>query len=729
MSGRPPNSGARSSVREIVAMVREQLDVGWVVVCLLGLLAAVVAVVVATRVFPYHSLNHDEGVYLQQAEMLLSGRLFLQPPVDGPYRPWFFVESDQGLYSKYQPVPAAVFALGRLLGGYPIALAGIAATVVAGTAALARELFDWRVGAVAGVLVLASPLFLVHSGVYLPYALTAGLELCFAVSYLRAERTESRRLAALAGVAVGLAFFTRPYTAVLFSTPFIIHAVATLARSGAWRTPFGNVAAAKRALFGRRLVTAALGTAGVLAALGYNVLVTGDPLVFPYQAFAPEDGIGFGHRQILAHEETYTVELALESNRRVLTQLFTDWVAMGLVGAGLAAVGVAGTVGTAFRCRTTALTARRVTLAGLFLTIPAGNVAFWGNFNILGALPVEDDGLIHHLGPYYHYDLLIPTAVFGAVAAVWGADWLRGVAARRFPDDIRAARIAVALLVVAAGVGGAVAAASTADGPIERNAAVSDELETAYAPFATNGGISAGNAVIDGNASERRTVTFMPAVYGPWLNHPFQAVRNDPTFDGQSLYVVGDDDELAVAGAHPNHTLQRYVIRGAWTPTDGDPVTAELRQVERVSGAQVSVNTTVGVPESAESVSIRAGSGAGQTYAAANASTGTLALNVTVADGEAWLTGERAGDENRFAVADRDEITVTVYVSTGPGAGSGFSYRFVFPVDTGGEDVRVLSPTRERCPVPDRCVPAGLGPSPAGQFANATVSTVGSSEP
>ncbi|MFC6737362.1 hypothetical protein ACFQEQ_14070, partial [Halolamina salina] len=136
MSGRPvaDSSGATETLRTAVAAVRDRLDRGRVAILLLALVAAVASFLVATRIFPYHSINHDEGVYLQQAELLLSGKLFLRPPVEGSFRPWFFVESGRGLYSKYQPVPAAVFALGRVLGAYPIALAGISAGVVAGTA-------------------------------------------------------------------------------------------------------------------------------------------------------------------------------------------------------------------------------------------------------------------------------------------------------------------------------------------------------------------------------------------------------------------------------------------------------------------------------------------------------------------------------------------------------------------------------------------------------------------
>ena len=735
MSGRPPSRGSVSPaarVRAAARTARERLDAGWVAILLLGLLAAVISLLVATRLFPYHSLNHDEGVYLQQAELLRSGRLFLQPPVEGAYRPWFFVESEQGLYPKYAPVPAMVFALGRALGGYPLALAAVSAAVVAGTATLARELFDERVAVLAGLFILASPLFLLHSGLYLPYSVTAAFELCFAVAYLRGERTASRWLAAVAGVAVGIAFFARPYTAVLFASPFILHAVGTLARSGAWRTPFGGVEDEQRALFARRLATAGLGLVGVLLALGYNALVTGDPLVFPYQAFAPHDGIGFGRRQILGHEEQYTVALGLESNRRVLTQLFTDWVAMGLVGTTLAAAGLLATAGSALRTRTTgaverassALVGRRAALAGTVLTIPLGNVAFWGNFNILGALAVEDDGLIHSLGPYYHYDLLVPTAVFSAVAAVWTVERLHTGLAGRLPAPLTADRVAAAVIVLAAGAGGA-AAVGTAERPIEHNAAISEELAAAYEPFEAAGGLSPGNAALDGESTAERTLTFLPPVYGPWLNHPFQALRNDPDYDGQSLYALGDTDELDVAAANPEYDLRRYVLRGDWNPADGEPVTAELRPVERVSGESVRLDVTVGIPAGAGSVSIRAGGDAGQSYAAADARERTLRLSLTVTGEEARLSGPSLSDVETFAVETRDELRVTVFVSTGPS--TGFSYQLVFPVDTGDGTVRALSPTRERCPVPDRCVAAGLGASPPGQFANATV-TVAAAE-
>ena len=702
----------------------EWLDRARAATTLLALAAASVSVLATIDLFPYRSLNHDEGVYLQQAEMLLSGRLYLRPPVIDAFRPWFFVESEQGLYPKYAPVPAAVFALGKLLGGFPVALAGVSASIVALTAGIGRELYDARTGLLAGVFVIASPLFLIHSGVYLPYALTAAFELAFALAYLRAERTGSRRAAAAAGAAIGVAFFARPYTALLFGVPFVVHACVTLARSGAWRVPFArfrdgtlaeeqwDVTEERRELFTRRVLTAGLGATGVAVALGYNALVTGDPLVFPYEAFAPEDGIGFGHREILAHEEEYTVSLALESNRRVLTHLFTEWVVAGTLGTALAAAGLLVTARKRLFGEGTSNPVPPALFAALFLTIPAGNVAFWGNFNVLGRLSVPDDGLIHYLGPYYHYDLLVPTALFAAVTLVAGAKWLGDRGADWF-DRGTVQHLSLAALVVSASVVGAVAA-TTAEGPVSRNADVSDELRTGYAPVEEWAAEAGNDRSLEG--TPENALLYLPTPYGPWLNHPFQALRNDPEYDDGTVYALADDEQLAVAAAFPDRELYRYVLRGAWSPTDEESVVGDVRRVRRVSGERIQLAATLGIPSDAESITVRAGGEDGTAYYVANRTPENLRLTVTVADGEARLTGPNlsvsGSGDGRFTVADRDELSVEVFVSTGPGAGSGFSYRLTFPVAEESGELRTLSPTRERCPVPDRCVPVGVGDSP-----------------
>lgn len=57
-----------------------------------SLLVGLVVTWLAVDLFPYHTVNDDEGVYLTQAAMLLEGKLFLYPGrLTEAVRPWFFV--------------------------------------------------------------------------------------------------------------------------------------------------------------------------------------------------------------------------------------------------------------------------------------------------------------------------------------------------------------------------------------------------------------------------------------------------------------------------------------------------------------------------------------------------------------------------------------------------------------------------------------------------------------
>jgi hypothetical protein len=632
----------------------------------LALIGGLAVWVVSTTVFPYLSLNHDEGVYLQQAGMLLDGQLFLRPPVPEAFRPWFFVGSEQGFYPKYAPVAAAMFALGRLAGDYDFALVAIAAAnvflltvVVAETFRHEGRRFARATGLLAGGLLLFSPLFLINSSVFLSYAPTTLWNLLFAAAYLRAHRTNSRPLAAVAGLAIGVAFFSRPYTAVLFAAPFVVHALWTL-RDG-------------RAAVVRNGLTAAGGSLGVAVALGYNAVVTGDPFTFPYAAFAPLDGIGFGKRKILGRGVRYTPTLALEANARVLAAFFGRWGIAGVLGTMLAALGLV----LAFAVPRERRNARTATLAGLFVTIPMGNILFWGNLNILGDLENSGTGLIAFLGPYYHFDLLVPTAAFAAYAGLRGALRLRRLLRLRF--DTRQARVALAVCLLVAGAALAGATASAMDEPLERNRDVTAEYERAYQPFE--------------NRSFENALVFLPTPYGDWLNHPFQALRNGPDFAGDTVYALAER-QFAVIDAYPNRTYYRYTYSGSWAPTTGDAPEASLHSIEVRTGERLALDGQFGIPGSPESVTVRLASGPNQTYYTATHGNGTLDLRL-VADERARLRGEVTPVDKR-SIPLGSSLTLSVFVDEGPTGG--FGYRVSLPLDRSGPSLRALTPTTVVCP-------------------------------
>ena len=348
---------------------------------------------IAVTVFGYHSNNHDEAVYLTQAAMLLDGQLELYAgDLVGAFRPWFFIEDGGRLYAKYTPVPAAMYAVSMGLFGEPrVTLALVAAGNATLMYLLGTMIADRRVGLIAATLFSASPLALVTTSVFLPYAPTTLLNLLFAVTYLRGVRDGSTIAAGAAGMAIGLAFFARPFTAVLFAAPFILHAlyrvVVSVRRGGLSPLP-GPLR--------RQGLTAFFGLCFVAATLAYNLRLTGAALTFPYEAFAPLDGPGFGRRRILDHSIVYSPGTALEANGYVLWYLATRWFTAGAIGTMLAIGGVSLAVHHWLNRRSVLGSSRDVDrhfertagglLAGLFVTVPAGNLLFWGNFNILATL-------------------------------------------------------------------------------------------------------------------------------------------------------------------------------------------------------------------------------------------------------------------------------------------------------------------------------------------------------
>jgi len=624
----------------------------------LAVAAATAVAAVSTQVFPYHTPNHDEAVYLQQAAMLLEGQLFLDPPVVEAFRPWFFVETDGGrLYPKYSPVPAAMFAVGKLLGSYRITLALVAAGIVALAVGIVSSTFDRRSGLLAGVLLLGSPLFLVDASVFLPYVPTMLWNLAFAAAYLRADRTGSRCAAVGAGVAVGVAFFARPYTAVLFALPFVGHALWTLREL-------------ERPAIVRQGLTATFGLVGVATALAYNSLVTGDPLVFPYQAFAPQDGLGFGHREILGYSREYTPALALRSNGEALWVFATKWVVGGAMGSLAAALGLAVSVRRG-------LTPRQATLAGLLVSVPVGNLAFWGTLNTLGSLDRSGDGLIHLLGPYYHVDLLLPVAAFAAVGLRAGWATVRGWLDDRPRLDGR--HVTVVLVLVSVVLGGA--GVGMMAGPLADNGAVTERYEQAYGPF-------------ENDTLDSESLVFLPDPYGDWLNHPFQTLRNDPGFDSGPVYALAERP-FAVVDAFPDRTLYRYTYHGAWAPTAGERVEPRLQSVEHARGERVTIRSDLGLPRFAESVSFRLASENGSEYAVTSA-TGreSVSTRLLIDDRTATLTGDGI-ERVSVPVADRERLLLTAFVDYGTGAG--FTYRFEIPVSAANDSVRTLTPYVEVC--------------------------------
>lgn len=624
--------------------------------------AAVVVAVVSSRVFPYHSSNHDEGVYLQQAEMLLDGRLRMPTgELTETFQPWFFVADSGTVYPKYTPVTGAVFAVGEAVYSFRLALVVVAFVNVVLVYAVASEVYDRRVGVLASAALFLSPLFVVQSSMFLSYAPTTAFNLGFALAYLRAWQRRDVRYAAAAGVCAGVAFFSRQYTAVLFAAPFVVHSVYVIASER------------RRETVELYATTAVFGSVFVGLALVYNLFMTGDAFVFPYLEFAPNDGVGFGRREILEHSHVYTPELGLGANSRVLYRFIVEWGPGGVVGFGLAVVGVA------YAVRNKSV--KKLLLVGVAVSVVIGNVAFWGNLNILGEMADPTDGLVHLYGTLYHFDLLLPASVFGAAGLVRVYEGVYETSSRI--DRRTAVALALVVALVFAGVG----VANTAT-KVGENLEVTESYEAAYAPFEENG---------------HEGVVFLPTPYGDWLNHPFQYLRNDPGLNGTAVYATDrGGDNFDVVGEYPERDLHRYAYRGEWAPQEGDAIEPLVERLRIVEGESVGFETKLGVPEDSTSL-----------VAVLHNKTETTYTEVKRDDDDATVRWRMNRSTASFAdggavdIGNRGEVVLELTVTQ---RYDSFRYRqeVSYEIDKGGDDsdgsIRVISPPyTELCYSYERC--------------------------
>ncbi len=215
----------------------------------------------------------DDLGYLTRAKWLCAGRLWLPPPPFGEHFAIPFTMVVKGRWMSHYPVGwPLLLALGEFI--HQAWIVPPLCSLVAGAATyfLTRESAGVVAATMAVTLLALSPLNVVLSGSMLSHAATAMWLALFACLYLRGWRDQGRpRSLLLAGVALGMAFSTRPLSGVAVGAVAGAFAVAELVRHRlsvrSWKL---------LAVFGLG------GVAGSLPALLDNWFTTGNPLTFAY---------------------------------------------------------------------------------------------------------------------------------------------------------------------------------------------------------------------------------------------------------------------------------------------------------------------------------------------------------------------------------------------------------------------------------------------------------------
>ena len=111
--------------------------------------------------------------------------------------PWLAGVKNAAFFSQYTAGwPLALLGADLVFGSLDVALAAGSVLAVLGTYAFTRELTDdRRLALVSATLMLASPIVVIQSGVYLGYLFSLGLGLFFGAALLASLRRGPRWLA------------------------------------------------------------------------------------------------------------------------------------------------------------------------------------------------------------------------------------------------------------------------------------------------------------------------------------------------------------------------------------------------------------------------------------------------------------------------------------------------------------------------------------------------------
>jgi len=353
----------------------------------LGALAAIaIAIVSKVAFFPLMSTDQDEGVYRYQARMLAQGHTTLSAATHAEFLfPWLFGQHDGRLIPKYQPAWPAVIAIAHLLGNEHLALFVAAAGAALATYFLAREL-EPDAAVYALVLLLLSPIFVIHSGLFLSYLFTSALLTGAVAAALAGLRTRRRSLFLVMGVLLGVAQLTRPVDALIFAVALGVYLVVLLRRDSA--------------ALGRSSMWIGIGLLPfVVMTAVYNAHVTGSPTRFPFRVADPLDSFGFGVHRLMPNTPTlqYTASLATQALFNNLVSI-PRWLAGGGIGLVLALVGIW------FRRRRS----ETWLLVALVVAFPAVYYFWYG-------MQLERLGSATGLGPYYYVPIFFPLVVLAGV--------------------------------------------------------------------------------------------------------------------------------------------------------------------------------------------------------------------------------------------------------------------------------------------------------------------------
>ncbi len=279
--------------------------------------AGLATIVVTWAVFDFQPVLIDTIAQLTHARHIAAGQAVAPADTLGFFRMQQTVPAAGGWISQYPPMHVWLLALATRMGATWMLGPVMFAIAIFFMARAVNVLMPDRAAARFGIIVAAiSPFMLSHAATYMSHTTTAAFIAIAIHAFARVWMSEDAtadtpafRSLAIAGIAVGAAFATRPLSGITVAAVF---SAALLMQ--------------KHESLGRRVLRVAVIGAGalpmILLVMWYNARYFGSPVRFGYDvALGPAAGLGFGVdpwgnlyglRQAVAYTSAELVALSLQ---------------------------------------------------------------------------------------------------------------------------------------------------------------------------------------------------------------------------------------------------------------------------------------------------------------------------------------------------------------------------------------------------------------------------------
>lgn len=244
-------------------------------------------VFIFTNLISYFIFEHiphinDEIVYLFQAQIFMSGKLYCPSPCGKEFFDFTHMINNGKWYSQYPFGYPLLLVFGLLLKAPWIVNPLFAAFSIIIFYFLGKEIYDEKVGVLAAVLGSVSIWFLLMSSTMMSHTSCMFFTSVFLLFLFRSLKNPSFANGLVAGLGLGMVILIRPYAAFFISLPFLIFYTGKLLKH--FRRNLKNATAFTLILL-----------ISIFSLLLYNYLTNDNFLTFGYEvSHGKAHGIGFG---------------------------------------------------------------------------------------------------------------------------------------------------------------------------------------------------------------------------------------------------------------------------------------------------------------------------------------------------------------------------------------------------------------------------------------------------